>query len=215
VHPDGSLGVQSYPLVISLTNPLMKFQPTEPHLLDELNILHSAEIQKVAVLPKLSRLANPDVQAAIQEHFEEAQVHLVRLGQILESLGRRRFRTRHNAMRELLCDGLSQLDDDTEPHVRSIMILKNLERADQYLTFRYGFARWLATKVSQRNIVELLDQCLDDERSDGLMVNHLKYQCLSTLEAEMTGAPDRATPPSTELETPFALGLCLASRSPA
>src|SRR6187431_1928673 len=75
---------------IQNTNPNMKLKSLEDLLHHELKDLYSAETQLLKALPKMAKASeHEDLRKAFEEHLEQTELHVKRLEEAGEILGKR------------------------------------------------------------------------------------------------------------------------------
>ncbi len=144
----------------------MKLSTLQDLLQHELKDLYSAENQLVDALPKMAEAAtNPDLKAGFQEHLEETKVHVQRLEQIAEALGVSLGGHKCKAMEGLIEEGSDLISEDAEDAVRDAGLIGAAQRVEHYEIAGYGTARALAIHLGRKEITDLLDETLGEEKA--------------------------------------------------
>jgi ferritin-like metal-binding protein YciE len=143
----------------------MKLDSVENLFVHELKDLLSAEKQLVKALPKMAKgAASEALKEAIEDHLEQTKVHVERLEQVFEDLGKAARAEHCKAMEGLLTEGAQLLEEEGEPMVKDAALIGAAQRVEHYEISAYGTCRTLAELLGQRNAVKLLQQTLDEEK---------------------------------------------------
>jgi ferritin-like metal-binding protein YciE len=143
----------------------MKLDSLENLFVHELKDLLSAEKQLVKALPKMAKGATSEaLKEAIEDHLEQTKVHVERLEQIFEDLGKSARAEHCKAMEGLVQEGAELLEEDGEPMVKDAALIGAVQRVEHYEISAYGTARTLAELLGQKNAVKLLQTTLDEEK---------------------------------------------------
>jgi ferritin-like metal-binding protein YciE len=134
-------------------------------LLDELRDLYNAENQLVKALPKMAEGASsPKLKQAINMHLEETKVHVQRLEEIGEIIGKKLTGKTCKAMEGLVKEGEEALDHESEnPALIDALIIGAAQRVEHYEMAGYGTARAFAEQLGKSRVVQLLQETLDEE----------------------------------------------------
>ena len=169
----------------------MKLNTLEDLLHHELKDLYSAENQLVKALPKMAKAAaNPELKAGFEEHLEQTKVHVERLDEIGEKLGKKLTGHKCKAMEGLIEEGAELIDEDAEASVRDAGLIGAAQRVEHYEIAGYGTARALATRLGLDDIAETLGETLEEERQTDAKLTALAESAVNA-EAEGAGATDR------------------------
>jgi ferritin-like metal-binding protein YciE len=144
----------------------MAFDSLPDLLEDELRDLYNAENQLVKALPKLAKVASPgELKEAFTSHLKETEGHVQRLEEIGESLGICMGGKKCKAMEGLVAEGKEILDEDGEPAVIDAALIGAAQRVEHYEMAGYGTARAMAERLGHKDVVDLLQLTLDEERA--------------------------------------------------
>src|SRR5262245_44871384 len=115
---------------------------------EQLRDLFSAENQLLLALPKMISAANnPELQQAIQMHYEETQEHVRRLQRIFADLGETPGGETCEAMEGLIREGEKTINMPGDPNVKDAALIAAAQRVEHYEIAGYGtvktFARML------------------------------------------------------------------------
>jgi ferritin-like metal-binding protein YciE len=143
----------------------MKLNTLADLLLHELKDLYSAETQLVKALPKMAKAAShQELKAAFEDHLQQTEGHVERLGEIAEMLGKKLTGHTCKAMKGLVEEGAELIADGADPSVRDAGLIGAAQRVEHYEIAGYGTARCLAEQLGHPEIAELLEQTLEEEK---------------------------------------------------
>ena len=135
-------------------------------LLEEIKDLYDAEKQLVKALPKMSKAAsNPDLKQGFATHLEQTRNHVSRLESIFEKLSAPAKGKTCKAMQGLIEEGAEAIDLDAPDSIRDASLIGAAQRVEHYEIAAYGTARALAETVGESEVVDLLEQTLDEEKT--------------------------------------------------
>lgn len=162
----------------------MAVKTLEDALHEELRDLLSAEKQLVRALPKMAKSANsPDLQAAIEEHLAQTEVHVTRLEQAFELIGKKPRAKTCEAMQGLIEEGKSLMEEDADPEVMDAMLIAAAQKVEHYEIASYGSVRAWAEIVGNTELKDLLGQTLEEEKETDEKLTDLSSQ-LNLVAAE-------------------------------
>jgi ferritin-like metal-binding protein YciE len=131
--------------------------------IDQLQDLHSAELQLTEALPDLAKAAtDPALKAAFAEHLEQTRMHVERLEGICRLLDVSPKGHRCKAMKGLIAEGKELVSEASEPAVRDAGLIAAAQRVEHYEIAGYGCVRAYAAILNDE-AVEILQQTLDEE----------------------------------------------------
>ena len=152
----------------------MKLSTLEDLLHHELKDLYSAENQLIDALPKMAGAAsNPDLKAGFNEHLEETKMHVQRLEQIAEKIGKPLTGHKCKAMEGLIEEGSELMHEDADNAVRDAGLIGAAQRVEHYEIAGYGTARALAIQLGRDEITDLLDETLEEEKATDAKLTEL------------------------------------------
>jgi len=135
-------------------------------LVHQLRDLYSAEKQLVAALPKLAKqTTSAELEAAMTSHLKETTAQVGRLEQVFEHLGVPGRGPKCKAMEGLVEEGKAMLEEDIEPNVLDAGIIASAQRMEHYEIASYGTAAEFARVLGHEEVMHLLRQSLDEEKS--------------------------------------------------
>ncbi|MGD9692336.1 MAG: ferritin-like domain-containing protein [Phycisphaerales bacterium] len=133
---------------------------------DQIKDLYSAENQLLKALPKMARKASSDaLREAFESHLEETNTHVERINEIAELLDMRPGGKSCKAMQGLIEEGKEVLEEDGNDTVIDAALIIAAQRVEHYEISAYGSARALAEQLGEAQVVALLEETLDEEKS--------------------------------------------------
>lgn len=165
-----------------------KFQPTEDAELDIATLDSADGIQKLftdnikdiywaenhltMALPKMAKATSvKSLQTAILNHLEETKVHVERLEQVFEMMGKTPQAKKCDAMEGLIKEGEATIEStDTASPARNLGIILSSQKVEHYEIASYSGLIKLATSLGMTEVVSLLNETLaEEENSDQLL----------------------------------------------
>jgi ferritin-like metal-binding protein YciE len=165
----------------------MKLSTLEDLLHHELKDLFSAENQLVKALPKMAKAANnAQLRDGFEHHLEETKIHVARLEQIAEQLGKKLSGHTCKAMQGLIEEGAELIDEDAEESVRDAGLIGAAQRVEHYEIAGYGTARALALQLGEEDVAALLLETLEEEKATDVKLTELAESSINR-EAQNPG----------------------------
>ncbi|WP_337042688.1 ferritin-like domain-containing protein [Emticicia sp. 17c] len=133
---------------------------------DGLKDMYWAEKRLVKALPKLARAAvSEDLQVVFEIHLTETQEHVNRLKKIFELINEPAKIKRCPAMMGLLeeCDTIIKSTEESSI-VRDCGLIFVSQKIEHYEIASYGTLRTIANIMNYREVAELLQMTLEEER---------------------------------------------------
>ncbi len=144
----------------------MKVESIEDLFLDELKDLYSAEKQITKALPKLVKAASTkELSAAFDSHLQETKGHVERLEEIFQNLGKKGTGKTCEGMKGVLEEGSEVIQDIEKGPIRSAGLIAAAQRVEHYEIAGYGSVRAFAQLLGKRDIVEMLEETLEEEKA--------------------------------------------------
>jgi ferritin-like metal-binding protein YciE len=138
----------------------------EELLVEELKDLYSAEKQIIRALPKVIKaVSTPDLQEGLTNHLEETKGQVARLEKIGEMLGKKMTGKTCAGMKGVLEEGSEVLEDTEKGLVRDAALISACQRVEHYEMAGYGSAREFARQLGLKDIADLLDETLKEEKN--------------------------------------------------
>ncbi len=133
---------------------------------EELKDLYSAENQIIKALPKLIKAASlEELRSAFEHHLKETEGHVQRLEQVFEILGSSPKGKTCDGMKGVLDEGSEMLSETAEGNVRDAALISAAQRVEHYEMAAYGTVRSYAESLGQRQISEILQKTLEEEKA--------------------------------------------------
>jgi ferritin-like metal-binding protein YciE len=144
----------------------MSVSNIEELLISELKDIYSAEKQITKALPKMAKATtSPELRSAFESHLEETNGHVERLEQIFESLGKSGRGKVCHGMQGVLEEGSEVLEDTDKGEVRDAALISAAQRVEHYEMAAYGSVREYANLLGKKDIVQLLEATLKEEKA--------------------------------------------------
>lgn len=174
----------------SATKQRAKPANTEPALLelfiDEIKDIYWAEKHLVKTLPKMKKAAtSPELANAIAEHLEATKVHVTRLEEVFNLLGKKVQAKKCDAMEGLAKEGEGIIEDTEDGSAtRDVGIILAAQKVEHYEIATYGGLTQLANTLGLNDIANLLAQTLAEEKEadetlTGIAENDINYEAAS------------------------------------
>ena len=137
----------------------------------QLKDLYSAESQLINALPKMVKHSdNEKLKNAFEKHLDETRGHKRRLEEICDELGIKPTGEECKAMKGLVAEAESFLEEDTEKDVRDAGLIAEAQRVEHYEISGYGTAARYAKELGHNDIAAKLKETLDEEyKTDDLL----------------------------------------------
>jgi ferritin-like metal-binding protein YciE len=144
----------------------MKNENLRELLVEELKDLYSAENQLTKALPKVAKNASdPQLKKAIESHLKETEGHVARLEQIFEALDESPKGKTCDGMKGLISEADERIKEGGEPAVLDAGLIADAQRVEHYEIAAYGSARTFANLLGEKEIVQLLEATLKEEKA--------------------------------------------------
>jgi ferritin-like metal-binding protein YciE len=144
----------------------MKNENLRELLVEELKDLYSAENQLTKALPKVAKNASdPQLKKAIESHLKETEGHVARLEQIFEALDESPKGKTCDGMKGLISEADERIKDGGESAVLDAGLIADAQRVEHYEIAAYGSARTFANLLGEKEIVQLLEATLKEEKA--------------------------------------------------
>lgn len=130
----------------------------------QLKDLYSAESQLIKALPKMQKKANDEkLKKAIEKHLEETKEHKNRLKEVCDELGIKPTGEECKAMKGLIQEAESFLEEDADDEVRDAGIIAEAQRIEHYEISGYGTVIRYAKELGHDKAAKTLQKTLDEE----------------------------------------------------
>ena len=131
---------------------------------ETLKDVYYAERKILKALPKMVKgAASPELKAAFDKHLGETEVHVERLQQVFEILGKRAQGKTCDAIEGIIAEGEEVLDEFKGEPALDAGLVASAQAVEHYEIARYGtLARW-AAELGLKDAMALLLQTLEEE----------------------------------------------------
>lgn len=142
--------------------------------LNEIRDLHDAESQIIEALPKMVKHAEHEkLKKALQEHLEETKQQRNRLDQILKRHDKGQSGKACKAMRGIISEGESVVEEAKESDVRDAAIIAAAQRVEHYEISGYGTVATYAEQLGFSEDHDLLSETLSEEKEADEKLNKI------------------------------------------
>ena len=132
--------------------------------LDTLKDIYYAEKQIVKTLPKMAKAAqSADLKAGFEQHAEESEVHVERLEQVFELLGKAARGKTCDAILGIIEEGKSIMEEFKGTQALDAGLISSAQAVEHYEIARYGTLKSWAEQLGHTEAVALLDATLKEE----------------------------------------------------
>lgn len=143
-------------------------------LLTFMQDVYYAERQILKALPKMAKAAqNEQLKQAFTHHREETQVQVERLQKAFDVLGKRARGQTCEAINGLIEEGEEVIEEFPEGSVRDAGLAACAQAVEHYEIARYGALIAWAKVVGQKEIVQLMEETLAEEKKADTLLNDL------------------------------------------
>ncbi|MFA9477906.1 ferritin-like domain-containing protein [Phycisphaerales bacterium AB-hyl4] len=142
------------------------FNTLDDLMLHELKDVYDAETRLVSALDNMAEAAsNPVLKQSFQEHQRQTEGHISRLEQVFRMVDQEPERETCHAIKGLIAEGDDMISADGDAKVRDAALIAAAQRVEHYEIAAYGTMRTLAQQLGRRDIADVLQQTLDEERT--------------------------------------------------
>ena len=132
--------------------------------LDTLKDIYYAEKQIVKTLPKMAKAAQSStLRAGFEQHLEETEVHVERLEQVFELIGKPVRGKTCDAILGIIEEGKSIMDEYKGASALDAGLVAAAQAVEHYEIARYGTLKTWASQLGLKDAVALLDATLQEE----------------------------------------------------
>jgi len=125
-----------------------------------------AEKHLVKALKKMAKAASSgEVAKAFEDHMAQTEVHVERLAQVFELLGKKPTSKKCEAMDGLISEA-DELIEETEEgsEVRDVALIAAAQKVEHYEIATYGTLKTLAGTLGLNKVKRVLEQTLEEEK---------------------------------------------------
>lgn len=142
----------------------MKTKTLEELFHETLKDIYYAERKILRALPKMARGArSSELKAAFQKHEEETQMHVERLQQVFDLLGKPARGKTCPAIDGIIEEGEEALQAFSDSPALDASLIAAAQAVEHYEMARYGTLRRWAQVMGMKEAAKLLDQTLQEE----------------------------------------------------
>ena len=175
----------------------MKMQTLKDLYLDELKDTYDAEQQLLKALPKMAKQAsNEELRAAFEQHLDQTQTQVERLEQIFEELGEKPKGKKCEAMKGLLEEAKSMMEEAADEDVADAAMIGSAQKVEHYEIAAYGTLRTYAELLGFDEQAELLQETLDEEKETDENLTELAVSCINMEANEDEGEEEEEETPN-------------------
>lgn len=144
----------------------MAVKTLEDLFYETLKDIYYVEKKLVKTLPKMVKKASaPELKEAIEGHLGETQVHVERVEQVFEAIGKRAVAKRCEALEGLLKEAEEVLSEVEDEQTLDSAIIASAQAVEHYEIARYGTLAAWANVLGMDEAVGLLEATLEEEKN--------------------------------------------------
>jgi ferritin-like metal-binding protein YciE len=152
----------------------MAVKSVQDLLVDELRDIYHAEKQLVKALPKMAKAAkSAKLRQAFEDHLQETKGQVERLEQVFEKLDTRSRSKPCEAMEGLIEEAKEMMDEIKTPEVLDAALIVGAQKVEHYEIASYGSVHALAQALGHKEVAQLLEQTLGEEKEADKKLNAL------------------------------------------
>jgi ferritin-like metal-binding protein YciE len=141
---------------------------------DTLKDIYFAERQILKSLPKMAKAAkSEELKNAFLTHRDETEVHVERLQQVFELVGKRAQAKTCEAIKGILEEGDEVAEEYAGSEALDAGLLAGGQAVEHYEMSRYGTLKTWATQLGMKDAAALLDQTLQEEKKADSLLSKL------------------------------------------
>jgi ferritin-like metal-binding protein YciE len=141
---------------------------------DTLKDIYFAERQILKTLPKLAKAAkSEELKSAFLTHRDETEGHVDRLQTVFETIGKRPQTKTCEAIKGILEEGDEIMEEYAGSEALDAGLLAGGQAVEHYEMSRYGTLKTWATQLGMKDVAELLDQTLQEEKKTDVLLSKL------------------------------------------
>lgn len=140
----------------------------------QLQDLYSAEVQLTEALPKMRDTASDNqLKEVFDEHLEETKQQKKRIEEASQILGVNPEGAKCRAMAGIISEAEDFMKDASESDVMDAGLIANAQRVEHYEIAGYGTACHYADELGHRDVADILNESLREEKSADEKLNKL------------------------------------------
>ena len=142
--------------------------------LDTLKDIYYAERKILKALPKMQRAAqSEDLKAAFEKHRDETEVHVERLQQVFESLGKQPRGKTCDAIEGIISEGEEIMEEFKGSPALDAGLISSAQAVEHYEINRYGTLKTWAVELGMKEAAKLFEQTLGEESATDTALSSL------------------------------------------
>jgi ferritin-like metal-binding protein YciE len=147
---------------------------------DTLKDIYFAERQILKGLPKMAKAAkSAELKTAFLTHRDETEVHVERLQQVFEILGKRAQAKTCEAIKGILEEGDEVMEDYAGSAALDAGLVAGGQAVEHYEMSRYGTLKTWALQLGMKDAAALLDQTLQEEKKADALLSKLAQSTIN------------------------------------
>ncbi|MBB4403568.1 ferritin-like metal-binding protein YciE [Agrobacterium tumefaciens] len=140
----------------------------EDLFLDTVKDIYFAERQILKALPKMARAAqSADLKAAFEKHRDETEVHVERLQNVFELLGKPARGKTCEAIQGIISEGEEIMEEFKGSPALDAGLISSAQAVEHYEITRYGTLKTWAVELGMKEAAKLFEQTLGERKRDG------------------------------------------------
>ncbi len=152
----------------------LKLESMKELLVHEMQDLYNAEKQITKALPKMQEAAQAShLKQAFASHLQETEQQITRLEQAFKLLGESTGSETCNAMKGLVTEGEEIIKMKGDADVKDAALIAAAQRVEHYEMAGYGSAKTFAGLLGLREVEQLLEQTLSEEKAADDKLTHI------------------------------------------
>ena len=152
---------------------------------DELKDIYWAEKALTKAIPKMVKKATAeDLIEALDNHLTETQEHVQRLEEVFSLIGKEPQAKKCEAMAGLVKEAEEIMSDTEDGMMRDAGIISAAQKVEHYEIASYGTLRTFASTLGLDDVVTLLQQTLDEEKTADEKLSEVAVSCINEAAAQ-------------------------------
>lgn len=152
----------------------LKLENLQQLFVKELHDLYDAENQITEALPKMIASATArELQCALGEHLDVTREQIARLERVFGLIQQKASRETCRGIKGIISEGSDLLSTGGERGVIDAGIVAAVQKMEHYEIAAYGTVRSYAELLGFREISQLLQQTLDEEKAADSTLNNI------------------------------------------
>lgn len=152
----------------------LKLASLQQLFVKELRDLYDAEQQITKALPEMIESATvPELKQALQNHLDVTRGQITRLDRIFGILQQKSSGETCRGMKGIISEGSDLLSTGGESGVIDAGIISSAQKVEHYEIAAYGTVRTYAELLGKREISQLLQQTLNEEKEADSTLNSI------------------------------------------